>query len=206
MHDLKKSSPEQAVVADDTLRSVRIPPGQREVAELPVLSAGPTPAVDLENWRFRISGLIEVETVLTYAEFRNLPTTRVHADFHCVTTWSRLDCLWEGVLAKEVLKLARPKPEAQFLMAESIDHYTTNIDLVTMNDDEVLFAWGLDGEDLTPDHGYPLRLVVPKRYGWKSAKWVCKLELLANNQPGFWEERGYHIDADAFSEQRHWND
>ena len=202
MHDFKKSSPEKTVVADDTLRRVRIPPGQREVAELPVLSAGPTPAVDLENWRFRISGLVEVETVLTYAEFRNLPIVRVHADFHCVTTWSRLDCMWEGVLAKEVLKLARPKPEAQFLMAQSIDRYTTNIDLEGLNEDEALFAWGLDGEDLTPDHGFPLRLVVPKRYGWESAKWVNKKEFSDNNLPGFWESRGYHINGDCWKEER----
>lgn len=131
-----------------------------------------------------------------------MPKTIVTADFHCVTTWSRLDNVWEGIAFNEVIKKINPFSEAKFAMLHCSDGYTTNLALDQLINDDVLFAYKHDGKSLDHDHGYPLRLVVPKRYAWKSAKWVCGLEFLAEDQPGFWEERGYHMDGDPWKEER----
>jgi DMSO/TMAO reductase YedYZ molybdopterin-dependent catalytic subunit len=160
------------------------------------------PKVDLTQWRLRIFGLVENEVSLTYEQIRSLPIARRRCDFHCVTGWSRLDDEWEGVWARDVLALAKPKPNARFLMAHSCDGYTTNLDLEVVLNDGML-VWAVNGQPLTPEHGYPLRLLVPSRYGWKSAKWLCGLELMADDKPGYWEQRGYHMRGDVWKEERY---
>lgn len=180
----------------------RLPPRQRVVRSFPVMLALGVPQVDLEQWRLRIFGLVENEVSLTYEEIRSLPVVRRRCDFHCVTGWSRLDDEWEGVWVRDVLALARPKPEARFVMAHSCDGYTTNLDLEVVLADGML-VWAVNGQPLTPEHGYPLRLLVPSRYGWKSAKWLWGLELMAEDKPGYWEQRGYHMRGDVWKEERY---
>ena len=181
------------------------PPGQYVTRKFPVLTFGPTPIIDLDSWRFRAFGLVEEEVTLDWSQFTGLQKVAVDAEFHCVTQWSRLQNTWEGVAFNELLKLIRPKPEAKYVMAHCYGGYTTNLALDALREDDVLFAYGHDGEPLAPEHGGPLRLVVPKRYGWKSAKWVNGLEFKAGDAPGFWEERGYHMEGDPWKEQRFWD-
>ena len=135
-----------------------------------------------------------------------LPQATLTADFHCVTQWSRLGNVWRGVPAGAVLDLAAPAPEARYVVVHCNGGYTTNLDLQALREPDVLFAHEHDGQPLAPDHGGPLRLVVPQRYGWKSAKWVSGLELLAEDRPGFWEQRGYHHRGDPWREQRFWDE
>ena len=180
----------------------RVPPGQTVTEKWPVLSYGRTPRFDPATWDFRVFGLVEEERRWTYDEFRALPTTRITADVHCVTTWSLLGSEWEGVHVKELLQHVRPRPEARFVMQHCDGGYTTNLSLEVFLDDDVLLSYRRDGEDLTPDHGWPLRLVVPKRYFWKSAKWVRGLEFMAHDRLGFWEQLGYNNNADPWQEER----
>ncbi len=180
----------------------KLPPGQFVTQGWPVLHEGPVPEFDEETWSFRVFGLVEEPLTLTYKEFMALPKVMVVADFHCVTTWSKLNNRWEGVAFKEVMKLIRPKPGARFVMVHCDGGYTTNLPLDLLMDDDVLFAYRHNGKPLAPEHGWPLRLVVPKRYGWKSAKWVRGLEFMEKDRRGFWEERGYHNDADPWAEER----
>ncbi len=184
-------------------RARRIPPGQRLVKTWPVLHFGTVPKVDLEAWDLRVFGLVERPLVLSYDELKALGPVTVTADMHCVTGWSTLDNRWTGVPFRVLAELARPRPEARWVMAHCEQGYTSNLSLEAMMDEDVLLAWAHDGRDLTPEHGYPLRLVVPKRYGWKSAKWLRALELAAENRRGFWEERGYHVHADPWREERY---
>ena len=182
----------------------KAPPGQYVTEKFPVLSFGSTPKIDIDTWRFRIFGLVEEEVTFTWEQFLALGSITLDAEFHCVTQWSRLDNTWEGVPFNDVLKAARPKPEAKFVMAHCYGGYTTNVALDALTDEDVLFAYRHDGAPLEPDHGGPMRLVVPKRYGWKSAKWVNGLEFLTEDAPGFWEQRGYHMEGDPWKEQRFW--
>ncbi len=184
-------------------RARRIPPGQRLVKTWPVLHFGTVPKVDLEAWDLRVFGLVERPLVLSYDELKALGPVTVTADMHCVTGWSTLDNRWTGVPFRVLAELARPRPEARWVIAHCEQGYTSNLSLEAMMDEDVLLAWAHDGRDLTPEHGYPLRLVVPKRYGWKSAKWLRALELAAENRRGFWEERGYHVHADPWREERY---
>ena len=186
--------------------SGRVPPGQFVTEKFPVLSAGPSPRVDLAQWRFRIYGLVTKEMELTWERLMALPQVTVTADFHCVTQWSRLGNTWRGVASKAVLELAAPARDARYIMVHCYGGYTTNLDLETLWEQDALFAHEHDGQPLAPDHGGPLRLVVPRRYGWKSAKWVSGLELLAEDRPGFWEQRGYHLRGDPWREQRFWDE
>ena len=179
-----------------------LPPGQFGTEKFPVLTYGATPSFVPENWSFRLFGLTEEPVELTYKQFMSLPKAAMTADFHCVTQWSRLDNMWEGVSIHEVMKLVQLKPEAKFVMAHCDGGYTTNLPLDVLLDDDVLLAYRHDGVDLTPEHGWPLRLLVPKRYGWKSAKWIRGLEFMAKDRPGFWETHGYHNDADPWAEER----
>jgi DMSO/TMAO reductase YedYZ molybdopterin-dependent catalytic subunit len=181
----------------------RLPPGQSLTTKFPVLSYGPPPRFDRASWDFRLFGLVEEERRLSYDEFRALPNVRLTSDFHCVTTWSRFDNHWEGVRARDVVALVRLRPEARFAIVHCDQGYTTNLALADLVEPEVLFAWGHDGTELSPDHGYPLRLVVPTLYAWKSAKWVRGVEFLAEDQRGFWELRGYHNHADPWREERY---
>ncbi|MBI2368971.1 MAG: sulfite oxidase-like oxidoreductase [Deltaproteobacteria bacterium] len=181
-----------------------VPPGQYVTRDFPVLHVGGIPRFDPQRWAFSIFGEVEEPVQLTYQEFMALPTVRVVADFHCVTTWSAMGIAWEGVAFTEVMKRVRPKPGARFVMLHSEGGYSTNVPLDVLLDEDVLFAYRRDGHDLEPEHGWPLRLVVPKRYGWKSAKWVRGLEFMLKDRPGFWEQRGYNNSADPWQEERYW--
>lgn len=178
------------------------PPGQYVTTKFPVLSHGGTPKLNLATWRLRAFGLVEREVTFTWEEFLALPQVALTRDFHCVTQWSRLDNLWEGIPFREVAQRIQPKPEAKFVMVHSYGGYTTNLPLEVLLEEDVLFAHKHDGKPLEPDHGGPMRLVVPSRYGWKSAKWVNGLEFLAENEPGYWERLGYHNNADPWKEER----
>ena len=180
------------------------PPGQFVTDKFPVLTFGPTPKLDLATWQFRVFGLVDQELTLNWEEFNNLPQVTLDAEFHCVTQWSKLQNTWQGVLFTDLMKLVSPKREARYVMAHCYGGYTTNVALDVLLDDDVLFAHSHDGQPLTPQHGGPMRLVVPKRYGWKSAKWVNGIEFMAEDAPGFWEMRGYHMEGDPWKEDRFW--
>ncbi len=188
---------------DRSREQERVPPGQRATDKFPVLHEGSIPKFDPETWNLRVFGLVGEPLSLSYDEVLALPTTRIVADIHCVTRWSKLDTVWEGVPFQQVVKLARVKPEADFVMVHCEPPYTTNLPLEVLMDDDVLLAYRYDDARLPPEHGYPLRLVVPKRYFWKSAKWVRGLEFMAQDRLGFWEARGYHNDADPWKEERY---
>ena len=181
----------------------RIPPGQRLVKGWPVLHYGPIPRFNEAEWDFRVFGLVEAPFRLTYQELRALGPQKVTADMHCVTGWSTLDNEWEGVPFPVLAERARPKPEAGWVITQCEYGYTSNLSLQAMMDDDVLVAWAHNGEPLAPEHGFPLRLVVPKRYAWKSAKWLRGLEFSDGNERGFWEVRGYHTHADPWPEERY---
>ena len=181
------------------------PPGQFVTEKFPVLTFGRTPRIDLETWQLRVFGLVDEELTLSWEEFNDLPQMTLDAEFHCVTQWSKLQNTWKGVLFTDLMKLVTPKTEAEYIMAHCYGGYTTNVALDVLRDDDVLFAHSHDGAPLTPEHGGPMRLVVPKRYGWKSAKWVNGIELMAEDAPGFWEMRGYHMEGDPWKEDRFWS-
>ena len=192
------------VVSVDTLRPERVPKGQVRTTRWPVLHAGPTPMVDLATWDFRVFGAVEEPVSWTWERFRALPAVEVAADMHCVTRWSRLDNAWEGVPVAELMRHVRPKPEARFVLIHAENGYTTNLPLAEFLGEDCLFAWSHDGRALTADHGWPLRLVVPRLYAWKSAKWVRGVEFLEADRPGFWEQNGYHNHGDPWLEERFW--
>ncbi len=189
---------------DDSIRSgdLRIPPGQYVSKKWPVLTYGPTPAVDLDAYRFRISGLVERELAWTWAELQALPRTEVTADFHCVTRFSTLDNPWSGFSTREVLSQVTVAPEASHVVVHCLGGYTTNLPLEDFLSERALFADRHAGEPLALEHGGPLRLVVPHLYAWKSAKWAAGIEIVAEDQRGFWEVNGYHTYGDPWSEQR----
>jgi DMSO/TMAO reductase YedYZ molybdopterin-dependent catalytic subunit len=182
----------------------RVPPGQYLTSRFPVLTVGPNPAYDLATWDLSLFGAVEREVLLTWDELLALPQVDVTCDIHCVTRWSKLDTTWRGVRVRDVLELAKPLPSATHAMAYSDGGYTTNVPLPALLDDDGLLAHAYDGEPLEHDHGAPLRLLVPKRYFWKSAKFLRKIELMTEDRMGFWELNGYHNDADPWREQRHW--
>jgi DMSO/TMAO reductase YedYZ molybdopterin-dependent catalytic subunit len=185
---------------------VRLPPGQTLTApdKWPLLHFGPVPRTDLKSWDFKVFGLVENPITLSHDELRALPKADRVADIHCVTGWSRLGDTWTGVPIKELLDRVRPLPDAKYVMAHCDYGYTTSVPLEVLADDDVMLCYGWNGQDLTPDHGWPLRLLVPKKYFWKSAKWLRGLEFMPRNRLGFWEQRGYHDEADPFREQRYW--
>jgi len=181
----------------------RIPPGQRLVKGWPILHVGSVPKFDEGSWDLTVDGLVEEPLRLSYQELKALPNVTVTADMHCVTGWTTLDNRWEGVSFRTLAERVRPRPEAGWVTAHSEQGYTSDLSLQAMMEDDVLVAWGHGGDALEPVHGFPLRLVVPQRYGWKSAKWVRRLELTAENSRGFWEVRGYHVHADPWPEERY---
>ena len=182
----------------------RVPPGQYLTERFPVLTVGPNPAFDLATWDLRVFGAVEHELTLSWDELQALPQKEITVDIHCVTRWSKLDTAWVGVPVREVLDRAGVEPEGRYVMAYSDGGYTTNLPLDVVLDDDVLLAHTYAGAPLEPDHGAPLRLLVPKRYFWKSAKFLRKLEVMSEDRMGFWELNGYHNDADPWREQRHW--
>jgi DMSO/TMAO reductase YedYZ molybdopterin-dependent catalytic subunit len=181
----------------------RLPPGQTLVQDWPVLDLGVQPEVAPEKWRLRLEGLVEAPLRLTLDDFMALPQTELVNDIHCVTQWSRYDNHWQGVLAAELLALARPKGAARFVSFTSYDGYTTNVPLAEFAAAEVLLAHSWNGAPLTRQHGGPVRVVIPRLYLWKSPKWVTRIELLGVDRPGFWEVRGYHNNGDPWAEERY---
>ncbi len=180
----------------------RIPPGQKPVGDFPVLDLGQAPFVALADWRLQLWGRVVNPVRLDWQAFSALPQVETTSDFHCVTRWSRLDLTWNGVLARELVALALPQEDARFVTLHGYDRYTTNLPLEALLENDVVLAHGVCGKPLTHEHGGPVRLVVPKRYGWKSTKWLSGIEFHAHDWPGFWEVRGYHNDADPWLEQR----
>jgi DMSO/TMAO reductase YedYZ molybdopterin-dependent catalytic subunit len=181
----------------------RLPPGQKATDGWPILHYGSIPRIETSEWTLSLDGLIEEAVSFTWAEFNALPRVTLKNDIHCVTAWSKFDNTWEGVAVNEVMKQVRLKPEAKHVMLHSYGGYTTNLELDDFLRPENLFATHHDGEPLTKEHGWPVRLVVPHLYFWKSAKWVRGVQFLPKEQPGFWEMYGYHIRGDPFKEERY---
>jgi DMSO/TMAO reductase YedYZ molybdopterin-dependent catalytic subunit len=197
-------SPRPTVISEDTHRARRIPPGQSETKKWPVLHYGDVPHVDLDSWQFRIEGLVANPWSCNWPQFRSLPWIDVKCDIHCVTRWSRLNNTFSGPSTKTVLEHAGPlDPRAKFVLVHCEQGFTTNLPLDDFLGDDCLFAIEHDGQPLSPDHGFPVRLVIPKLYFWKSAKWVHGIQLLQKDTPGFWEQNGYHMRGDPWSEQRY---
>ena len=182
----------------------RVPPGQYLTERFPVLTVGRNPKFDLDDWDLRVDGEVESPLSLTWDELRALPQAEVTADIHCVTRWSKLDTTWRGVRVRDLLERVAPTVRGTHLMAYCDGGYTTNLPLEAVLADEVLVAHTYAGRPFEPDHGAPLRLFVPKRYFWKSAKFLRWLEVMSGDRMGFWELNGYHNDADPWREQRHW--
>jgi DMSO/TMAO reductase YedYZ molybdopterin-dependent catalytic subunit len=180
----------------------RLPPGQSLTLKWPVLHYGSVPRFDPAKWDFRVGGLVNHRIRLTWSEFNQLPTVEVRRDFHCVTRWSRFDNLWRGVALREILQRAIPDNRANHVLVHAEQGYTANVPLADLDREDVLLATHHDGEPLTPEHGYPVRLIVPHLYAWKSVKWVRGLEFLDHDIPGFWEQNGYHNYGDPWREQR----
>jgi DMSO/TMAO reductase YedYZ molybdopterin-dependent catalytic subunit len=191
----------------------RLPPGQSLTQKFPVLHVGQVPKANLATWDFRVFGQVENEVTWNWEEFNKLPRTKLFMDIHCVTRWSKLDTTWEGVSVATLVKegFIQPKPEARFVVQHCEQNYTTNTPIEMVMQPNFLLATHFDGQPLTPDHGYPLRAVVGSfadrsenatAYFWKGGKWLRGLEFLAVDQPGFWEQGGYHNEADPWEEQR----
>lgn len=181
----------------------RLPPGQRLVTGWPVLDLGITPTIAPERWSLEIAGLVRRPARFDLASFAKLPQSAMRSDIHCVTSWSRYDNDWQGVSARNLLADVEPLSSARFVLFESYDGYTTNLPLNSFADADVLLATHWQGAPLTREHGGPVRVVVPKHYFWKSAKWVSRIVFSAEDKPGFWEVRGYHNFADPWEEQRY---
>ena len=195
------------IVSPDTLRGGpkdRTPPGQVLTQKWPVLHYGSVPKVNPRDpaWRLRIFGLVDEPYELTYDEIRAMPAIDVVCDMHCVTHWSRLDNTFTGVPTKSIIDRAKPKPNARFVMCHSEAGFTVNVPLKEFIADDCILAYQWQGEDITPDHGWPLRGLVPRLYLWKSAKWIRGIELRATDAPGFWEQNGYHMHGDPWTEER----
>ena len=185
----------------------RLPPGQSASIKWPVLHEGAPPRFDPATWDFKAGGVVENPLVLSWAEMTALPRVEVTTDFHCVTKWSTFDNRWEGVAVREILRRARPKPEARYVMAvghmnEKRYGYSTNLPLADLDREDVLLAMKRNGEDLDDEHGGPMRLVVPHLYAWKSCKWIRGLIFMDEDKAGYWENLGYHMRGDPFQEER----
>lgn len=191
------------VVSPDTLRADRIPPGQSRTRKWPVLDAFGPPDISDERWALKIFGLVETPLTFTLAEFRSLPRVRVFADFHCVTKWSRLGNIWEGVGTQELLMRAGVKSNAKYVICHGFDHgWTTNLPLSDFLQSDCLLADRHDGEPISVEHGGPVRGMVPQLYAWKSAKWICGIELVEHDRAGYWEAGGYHMHGNPWTEER----
>lgn len=189
------------VPADST--NVRVPPGQILTDRFPVLHYGTTPMYDsLREWTLRVFGLVSAEKIFTWDELMALPQRTETVDIHCVTRWSKLDTTWTGIPWRDFVKAIEIQPAATHVMVHCEQGFTTNVGLDVLDDDDTMLAYAYGGKPLEPDHGYPLRLLVPKKYFWKSAKWVRGFEFLAADRPGFWERNGYHMEGDPWREER----
>ncbi len=187
-------------------RKDRIPPGQFGTDKFPVLSLTAPPPFDPATWRLKVWGAVERPQSWSWDEFLKLPAVELEADFHCVTRWSRLDNLWTGVLATELRALAGVRPEATHVLQHGMEGYTTNLPLADFFAEDVLLAYQHDGAYLSPDHGAPLRVITPRLYAWKGAKFLTGIEFLTEDKIGYWEARGYHNHGDPWTEERFWGD
>jgi DMSO/TMAO reductase YedYZ molybdopterin-dependent catalytic subunit len=196
--------PEDIIVSPDTLRDQRIPPGQSRTLKWPVLDASGPPRIDMAKWKLALFGMVKNPVEFTWEQFQALPRVRVFADFHCVTRWSRLGNVWEGVSTRHLIDLAGGAlPDAKYVLAYGYDGgWTTNLPLDEFLADDALVAILHDNQPLTLEHGAPARLIVPRLYAWKSAKWLGGLELLSKDKAGFWERNGYHMHGDPWTEER----
>jgi DMSO/TMAO reductase YedYZ molybdopterin-dependent catalytic subunit len=181
----------------------RLPPGQRETFDFPVLDLGDQPNLSTSDWSLSVGGMVESPIRWDWQTFMAQPQTELISDIHCVTTWSRYDNTWAGVSARHLLKMVRPRKEARFLLLRSFDGYTTNIPLTRFADDDVLLAHSWQGQPLSREHGGPVRAVIPKLYFWKSAKWLRHITFSDRDTPGYWELRGYHGEGDPWKEERY---
>lgn len=198
-------APPGAIISPDTHRSERIPPGQARTRKWPVLQYGRIPEISTDRWRLEIRGLVRNPLRFTWDEFQQLPRVQVFSDFHCVTCWSRLGNVWEGVSVKFLFERAGVLPAAKYVIATGYDDgWTTNMPLDDFLQEDVLIADKHDGEPLSFDHGGPVRLIVPRLYAWKSAKWLKAITLLDHDEPGLWEQAGYHMHGDPWTEERMW--
>ena len=188
-------------------RPDRLPPGQYDTgSSWPTLTAEATPRIDLSTWSMSVDGLVDRPTSWSWPEVQSLPTSTYVGDIHCVTTWSKFDMTFRGVSVDTLLDAAGPLPEAGFVMAHSTTGYTTNLPLADVTGGRAWIVWEVDGKPLATGHGGPVRLLVPHLYFWKSAKWITRLELMARDRPGFWEQNGYHDRGDPWLEQRYQGD
>lgn len=196
--------PDGVIVSPDTHRAQRIPPGQSRTRKWPVLDASGTPSIDMANWSLLLAGLVNRKGKVPWSELLALPRVQVFADFHCVTKWSRLGNVWEGISTRTIVELAGGlQPEAKFVVAHGYDQgWTTNMPLEEFLAEDALVALRHDGVDLTPEHGGPARLTIPRLYAWKSAKWLRAIEFVAEDRAGFWEQNGYHMNGDPWKEER----
>ena len=194
--------------AEDKVREAgydpaRLPPGQYLTEKWPVLHAGDVPEVDLATWDLRVYGEVEEPVTLTYEQLTALPATEITIDIHCVTRWSRFDAQFKGVHWRELAALCKPKPTANFVVAHAEQGFTANVPIAALEDEHALIVYEADGAPLTPEHGAPVRLFIPSKYLWKSAKWLRGIELSSIDKPGFWERYGYNNNADYWQEERY---
>jgi DMSO/TMAO reductase YedYZ molybdopterin-dependent catalytic subunit len=196
-------SVEEGVIQDTRPRGDRLPPGQHVVKNWPVLDLGIHPTVEPDRWKLTVGGLVEAPLSWTWEQFLAQPQTHGFSDFHCVTTWSTYDNAWEGVLFRHLVELVRPRPDARFVYFSSYDNYSTNLPLDACLDDDVLLARTWNGQPLPREHGGPVRMIVPKRYAWKGAKWVTDIQFLDHDRQGYWEVRGYSNTALPWQEDRY---
>lgn len=199
---LKKDLP-----AENSYGMRKLPPGQFQTGKFPVLTYGPAQHVNIADWSLDITGLVTENRAWNWEEFMALPQTTLHADFHCVTHWSRFDDDWTGVLFRDFWETIKDivKPEATHVMQHAYGDYTTNLPLAWMIEEDVMFAHTFNGEPLPPEHGGPMRIFTPKRYAWKGSKWIHRLEFMEGDKPGFWEENGYSNSADPWKNERYWD-
>jgi DMSO/TMAO reductase YedYZ molybdopterin-dependent catalytic subunit len=204
MHRLNKADriKQMKVPTVGVVLSSRVPPGQMVTERFPILHEGKVPEYDLSEWSLRIFGEVDEEKHFSYEDLLALTQTQISCDIHCVTRWSKLDTVWEGVLFRDFLKELHINPKGKHIMLHAANDYETNVPLDDLMGDQVLLAFKYDGKPLTKKHGWPLRLVVPHLYFWKSAKWIQGIEFMKENREGFWEQNGFHNTADPFKEQR----
>ena len=195
--------PIKTIISPDTKKKIRVPPGQRLTEKFPVLHYGEVPEIDISKWKFTIKGLVEEELTMNFEEFIKLPRVKVVADIHCVTHWSKLNTTWEGVSTRAIKDLVVVKPEAKYVIVHAAGGFTTNLSVDDFFKQDVLFAINYNNEPLSPSHGFPVRLVVPQLYFWKSAKWVSGVEFVKEEKLGFWETHGYHAHGDPWKEERY---
>jgi len=191
------------IISPDTRREQRVPPGQSRTRKWPVLHYGRTPSISTDRWRLKVTGLVALPLQFDWHQFQELPQAQVYGDFHCVTRWSRLDNLWQGVSTAEVVQRAGVRPEARYVILHGYDDgFTTNLPLADFLAPDAVLAHSHDGEPLSADHGGPVRVILPQLYAWKSCKWLRGIELTADDRPGYWEQGGYHNHGDPWTEER----